>query len=105
MLTTSKKVVLGSNVDSRKQIASLTKLMTALTVFHICKQYSVDMTSTGVKIDNESALIEGTSAGLKHGDELSVSDMLHGMLLPSGNDAAMALAHHFGKFLSCMYSS
>ncbi|CAM6002177.1 unnamed protein product [Sphagnum balticum] len=105
MLSDSKKVVLGSNLDTHRQVASLTKLMTALTVNHICKQYSVDMNATKVKTDNDSALMEGTSAGLKCGDELSIVDMLHGMLLPSGNDAATALANHFGKFLSCMYSS
>jgi D-alanyl-D-alanine carboxypeptidase (penicillin-binding protein 5/6) len=105
MLSNSRKVVLGSSIDSHRQVASLTKLMTALTVAHICKQYCVDLHATRIKIDNDSAMIEGTTAGLKCGDELSVMDMMHGMLLPSGNDAATALANHFGKLLSCMYNS
>lgn len=44
--------------------------------------------------------MEGTTAGLRLGDQLSVVDLLHGMMLPSGNDAAVALAQYFGKFIS-----
>lgn len=105
MMTNTKMVLLGSKLDSRRQVASLTKLMTALTVLHLCKQYSVDMVTTMIVIDGNAATMEGTSACLKYGDEMSVMDLLHGMLLPSGNDAAVALANHFGKFASCMYSS
>lgn len=57
MLSNSKKVVLGSQIDTRRQVASLTKLMTALTVAHICKLYAVDMASTRIKIDSDSALM------------------------------------------------
>jgi D-alanyl-D-alanine carboxypeptidase (penicillin-binding protein 5/6) len=105
MLTNSKKVLLSNKMDAKRQVASLTKLMTAMTVTYICKQYSVDITTTLVKIDHESALIEGTSAGLKYGDELTVMDLLHGMLLPSGNDAATALASHFGKLTTSRIST
>ena len=41
----------------------------------------------------------GTSANLKAGDELTILDLLYGMMLPSGNDAACALAEHFGAIL------
>jgi len=44
--------------------------------------------------------MEGTSANLKSGEELLVIDLLYGLMLPSGNDAGVALAQHFGKFLS-----
>lgn len=44
--------------------------------------------------------MEGTSANLKIGDELLAIDLLYGLLLPSGNDAGVALAQYFGKFLS-----
>jgi len=40
--------------------------------------------------------MSGTSAELRMGDVLSVWDVLHGLMLPSGNDAAIALAEHFG---------
>lgn len=41
----------------------------------------------------------GTSANLKYGDVLSVTDSFYAMMLPSGNDAATALAETFGQFL------
>ena len=41
----------------------------------------------------------GTSAKLRTGDVLSVWDLLHGLMLPSGNDAAITLAEHFGQYL------
>ena len=40
-----------------------------------------------------------TSAKLRTGDVLSVWDLLHGLMLPSGNDAAITLAEHFGQYL------
>lgn len=49
--------------------------------------------------------MEGTSANLRDGDKLLVIDLLFGLLLPSGNDAALALAQYFGKFLSFSYST
>ena len=49
--------------------------------------------------------MEGTSAHLRNGDKFYVIDLLYGLLLPSGNDAALALAQYFGKFLSFAYSS
>lgn len=44
--------------------------------------------------------MEGTTASLRLGDELSIIDLIHGMMLPSGNDAAVALAQYFGKLIS-----
>jgi D-alanyl-D-alanine carboxypeptidase len=52
-----------------------------------------------ITIQQEATLIGGTSANLKYGDQLSIMDLLHGMMLPSGNDSAFALADHFGRFL------
>ena len=43
--------------------------------------------------------ISGTSAELRMGDRICLWDMLHGLMLPSGNDAAFALAEHFGKMI------
>ena len=45
-------------------------------------------------------MLEGTTANLRQDDELLVIDLLYGLMLPSGNDAALALAQYFGKFLS-----
>lgn len=58
------------------------------------------MADTMVKVEKEAVEMEGTSAVLRLGDQLSILDLLHGMMLPSGNDAAVALAQFFGKFIS-----
>ena len=50
-------------------------------------------------MSKNASSIGGTSAKLKTGDVLSVWDLLHGLMLPSGNDAAICLAEHFGQYL------
>ena len=50
-------------------------------------------------MSKNAASIGGTSAKLKSGDVLSVYDLLHALMLPSGNDAATCLAEHFGQYL------
>jgi serine-type D-Ala-D-Ala carboxypeptidase (penicillin-binding protein 5/6) len=47
-------------------------------------------------ISRNASLQDGTTAGLSYNDVLSVKDLLYGMMLPSGNDAATALAEAFG---------
>jgi len=42
----------------------------------------------------------GTSAGLRYGDMLSLIDLLHGLMLPSGNDAALEIAIFIGNYLT-----
>jgi D-alanyl-D-alanine carboxypeptidase (penicillin-binding protein 5/6) len=43
--------------------------------------------------------MNGTSANLREGDQLTVAELFYGLLLPSGNDAAYALAEYFGGLL------
>ncbi len=52
-----------------------------------------------LKVSKVAAAMGGTTAKLRTGDELSVWDLLHGLMLPSGNDAAMCLAENFGEYL------
>jgi D-alanyl-D-alanine carboxypeptidase (penicillin-binding protein 5/6) len=72
-------------------IASLTKMMTALVV--------VDRLGAGarVTITKEALAYTGSGVGLlPRGKQIGISAMLHGLLLPSGNDAAIALAQRAG---------
>jgi D-alanyl-D-alanine carboxypeptidase len=72
-------------------IASLTKMMTALVVD--------DRVPRGdkVRITREALAYRGSAVGvLPLGKRVNVNTMLHGLLLPSGNDAAIALAQHTG---------
>jgi serine-type D-Ala-D-Ala carboxypeptidase (penicillin-binding protein 5/6) len=50
------------------------------------------MTKRWFMASREAGTIEGTSMGLYPNDELSVQDLLYGLMLPSGNDAALCLA-------------
>ncbi len=72
-------------------IASLTKMMTALVVLKNCKNLDEKyyVTTETVAFDKDVS-----KANLKPGDEISVRDLLYGLLLPSGNDAAMCLAEN-----------
>jgi len=80
------RVLYEKDADSRSLIASTTKIMTALVV---CEQCNV---LDRVKIPKEAVGIEGSSIYLKEGEILTVQDLLYGMMLHSGNDAAVALA-------------
>ena len=52
-----------------------------------------------VTITQDASNMPGTSAKLSSGDILSVDQLLYGLMLPSGNDAAIALAMYFGKII------
>lgn len=84
------RVLLEKNADERSLIASTTKIMTALVV---CEQCNV---LDRVKIPREAVGIEGSSMYLKEGEILTVQELLYGLMLHSGNDAAVALAIYCG---------
>lgn len=71
-------------------IASLTKIMTALVAIE-----NGDITSK-VKVGKNAFAKEGSSLYLKLGEEMTLKDMLYGLMLRSGNDAATAIAEHVG---------
>jgi len=78
------------SADSRSLIASTTKIMTALIV---CEQCNV---LDRMRIPKEAVGIEGSSMYLKEGEVLTVQELLYGLMLHSGNDAAVALAIYCG---------
>lgn len=80
----------AKNADSRCLIASTTKLMTAL----VCLEHaSLDESVTATE---RHCAVEGSSMYLKAGERCTVRELLLGLLLASGNDAALALAEHVG---------
>jgi len=79
------QVLLSQAAHTPMAPASLTKMMTALVVReHLPLDAQVDVPP--------QALVGGSTMGLRGGEHLSVRTLLYGMLLPSGNDAATALA-------------
>ena len=79
-------VLYEKNAHEPLAMASTTKLMTALLAAE-----TLDWEST-VTVPDEAVLVEGSSLGLRGGDTLTVEDLVTGMLLASGNDAANAVA-------------
>ena len=57
------------------------------------------MATTKVTVSDVASDIRGTCANLESGDIMSVEQLLYGLMLPSGNDAAFALAQYYGKLL------
>ena len=86
MDATTGQVLYEKDADSPSLIASTTKIMTALVV---CQQCNV---LDRVRIPKEAVGIEGSSMYLKEGEVLTVQELLYGLMLRSGNDAAVALA-------------
>lgn len=86
----SGRVLYEREPDQRSLIASTTKIMTALVV---CEQCNV---LDRMRIPKEAVGIEGSSMYLKEGEVLSIQELLYGLMLSSGNDAAVALAIYCG---------
>ena len=84
------RILYEKNADSRSLIASTTKIMTALVV---CEQCNV---LDRMRIPKEAVGIEGSSMYLQEGEVLTIQDLLYGLMLHSGNDAAVALAIYCG---------
>ena len=93
------EILFGKCENDRREIASITKIMTAFVVIQIVRKIKLDTQKTMLQVSKTAATVGGTSAKLRSGDVLSVWDLLHGLMLPSGNDAAMCLAEHFGQYL------
>lgn len=84
------RVLYEKDADSRSLIASTTKIMTALIVCEHCNVLD------RMKIPKEAVGIEGSSMYLQEGEVLSLQELLYGLMLRSGNDAAVALAIYCG---------
>lgn len=89
----------GNNEEEQREIASLTKIVTCIVsiqeVFRLRKNFD-----EVVEVSANASSMDGTSAGLRKGETLKIWDLLHALMLPSGNDAAVALAEYFGSFIN-----
>lgn len=89
------QVLYEKQADTQSLIASTTKIMTALVV---CEQCNV---LDRMRIPKEAVGIEGSSMYLREGEILTLQDLLYGLMLRSGNDAAVALAIYCGGTVEC----
>lgn len=86
----SGEVIWGKDEHKRTAMASTTKIMTAIVTLENC-----DLTQT-VTISKKSAGTGGSRLGLKADDKITMNDLLYGLMLKSGNDAAVAIAETVG---------
>lgn len=88
MEVTTHRVLAYTAAHERLPMASATKVMTAIIAIERCQL------DESVTVANEAVGTEGSSIYLERGEKLSMEDMLYGLMLRSGNDAAVAIAIH-----------
>lgn len=100
-ITTSNtnRSIMGKNEKMEREIASITKIMTCYLSCQIMEEHGLDPFYTYVQVSPYASTITGTSAFLRKGQYIRLYDLLHGLMLPSGNDAAIVLAENFGTYL------
>lgn len=95
------EILYSQNSDERLPMASTTKIMTALLLCELGGDLTQEIVTT-----REMVTVEGSSMGLQVGDTVSYHDLLYGMMLASGNDAAnttaIALGGSVSKFVDLM---
>lgn len=86
----SKRVIWGKDENKKTAMASTTKIMTAIVIIENSNLNDI------VEVSQKAAGTGGSRLGLKKGDKVSIRDLLYGLMLRSGNDAAVALAEFVG---------
>lgn len=84
------RVLYEKNGYSRRPMASTTKIMTAILALENGKLFDT------VTVSQRSARVGGSNIHLVKGEKISLNDLLYGLMLSSGNDAAIAIAEHIG---------
>ena len=90
---TTGQVLAELNADERLEPASLTKLMSAYAVFHALKDGRIKLTDM-VTISPHARDQDGSRMFVDVGTQVSVENLIQGMIVQSGNDATVALAEH-----------
>ena len=86
----NQRILFGKEEEKELPMASTTKIMTSLLAAQSGKLHDE------ITVSKEMILVEGTSMGLLPGDSVSLYELIYGMLLPSGNDAANVTAYYLG---------
>ena len=86
-------VIFEKNADERREVASITKLMTALLVFEALEDNDIALTDQ-VAVSQRAAAMEGSQALLDADTPYKLEDLLRTMIMASANDSAVALAEY-----------
>lgn len=93
------RLLFGHEAETPREMASTTKMMTALIVARLAAADPKALDET-VVFSPRADGTTGSTSGVRAGESVSVGELLYGLLLPSGNDAATAFAEHFGGRLA-----
>lgn len=80
------EVLSGKNIDLQRSVASISKIMTAIIALESDRLFDI------ITIDEEATRQEGSSLYLKKEEQISLIDLVYGLMLRSGNDAAYSIA-------------
>ncbi|WP_197524698.1 serine hydrolase [Botrimarina hoheduenensis] len=92
----SGKVLWGYNEGLTRDPASTTKIMTAYLVTKLAEE-NADVLSEVITFSERADNTTGSTADVRVGERVSTGELLYGLMLPSGNDASVAFAEHFGN--------
>lgn len=87
----SKRILYSKNADEKRAMASTTKIMTCLIALENSKLDEV------ICVSKNAAQVGGSRLGLSAGDKITMIDLLYGLMLCSGNDAAAQIAETLGN--------
>lgn len=86
----------GKRIHKVREIASLTKMVTAMTAIDFLNKHGWEPHEICYEVKKTSTLVGGTSANLIEGQVYNLLELFYGMMLPSGNDAAIAISEVIG---------
>lgn len=99
----SGELIGGENLETPRSMASTTKMMTAWLVIQEIER-DPDLAHETITFSERAGNTRGSSSRMAPGESVTVGDLLYGLMLPSGNDASVALAEHIGRrFLPAGY--
>ncbi|EQK43516.1 D-alanyl-D-alanine carboxypeptidase family protein [[Clostridium] bifermentans ATCC 638] len=90
------RVLYAKNPDEKRPLASLSKMMTFLIAIEAIENKQVSPKDK-IKITKKIASVKGSSYHLKENEEVELIELMKGLMIVSGNDAAIAIATHIGK--------
>lgn len=92
----SKAILYSKDADKRVPMASTTKIMTAIVLLENLGVNNNLTLDSQIEVCKEAGAINGSRLGLKKGDKVTINDLLYGLMLCSGNDAAIQIAVSIG---------
>ena len=90
------RVLYEKNPDEKRPLASLSKMMTFLIAIEAINNKEVNKNDI-IVVDKDIAKVRGSSYHLKVGEKVPLIELMKGLMIVSGNDAAVAISKHIGK--------